>query len=60
MGYEPLPRAVDPELGPVKLCRMCGEWWPDDAEFFKPYNPYRCYACLLEDIRKRHRQRKTA
>ena len=25
---------TDPELGPVRRCSMCGEWWPMDEEFF--------------------------
>lgn len=25
---------VDPELGPEKLCAVCGEWWPLDDEFW--------------------------
>ncbi len=25
---------VDPELGPVRYCARCNEWWPQDAEFF--------------------------
>ncbi len=24
----------DPELGPEKLCSVCGEWWPLDEEFW--------------------------
>lgn len=24
----------DVELGPVKRCPKCGEWWPADREFF--------------------------
>lgn len=24
----------DPELGPVKFCTYCGEWWPLDHEFW--------------------------
>jgi hypothetical protein len=24
----------DPELGPMRFCRRCNEWWPDDREFW--------------------------
>ena len=24
----------DPDLGPVRYCRRCEEWWPMDAEFW--------------------------
>ena len=24
----------DPELGRERLCRTCGEWWPEDDEFY--------------------------
>lgn len=30
---EPLTR-VDVELGPVRWCGTCAEWWPDDEEFW--------------------------
>jgi hypothetical protein len=34
----------DPELGPVRRCRSCKEFWPDDVEFYDPR--YRiCRAC---------------
>lgn len=26
--------ALDDELGPVRYCRRCDEWWPQDAEFW--------------------------
>ena len=26
---------IDPELGPVRTCRKCGEEWPLDEEFFE-------------------------
>lgn len=26
--------ALDDELGPVRYCRRCEEWWPQDAEFW--------------------------
>jgi hypothetical protein len=25
---------IDPEIGPVRYCRHCDEWWPQDAEFW--------------------------
>jgi hypothetical protein len=25
---------IDPDLGPVRFCARCGEWWPQDAEFW--------------------------
>jgi hypothetical protein len=29
------PDPLEEELcGPLRYCRKCGEWWPDDAEFF--------------------------
>ena len=26
--------AVEDDLGPVRLCRRCDEWWPLDREFW--------------------------
>ncbi len=26
--------ADDPDLGPVRYCARCDEWWPQDAEFW--------------------------
>lgn len=26
--------AVDDELGPIRYCRRCDEWWPEDGEFW--------------------------
>ena len=26
--------AMDDDLGPVRYCRRCDEWWPMDAEFW--------------------------
>lgn len=28
------PVTRDPELGPMRWCRKCQEWWPDDWEFW--------------------------
>ena len=25
---------IDPDLGSVRYCSRCGEWWPQDAEFW--------------------------
>lgn len=25
---------MDDDLGPVRYCRRCDEWWPQDAEFW--------------------------
>lgn len=25
---------MDPEMGPERRCVRCGEWWPDDSEFW--------------------------
>jgi len=25
---------TDPDLGTVRYCRRCDDWWPMDAEFF--------------------------
>lgn len=30
----PSPTSIDPELGPIRRCPGCHEWWPDDDEFF--------------------------
>ena len=27
----------DPELGSVRWCKTCQEWWPDDEEFWQYY-----------------------
>lgn len=52
----PAPKAEDPELGTVKLCRTCDEWWPLDGDFWYrmglnsrwPYWSSRCRACWAE------------
>ena len=49
---------IETELGPERLCRGCGEWWPLDAEFWYFYlNPQgkrqvmgRCRACWSERV----------
>lgn len=41
------PRRVDPELGPVRRCRSCQEWWPDERTFYaKGYAT--CRACRAD------------
>lgn len=27
-------RVTDPEMGTLRRCPGCGEWWPEDREFF--------------------------
>lgn len=44
-------RSDDPELGPLRRCPRCEEWWPDDEEFFYVSGGKRhswCRACYLE------------
>lgn len=49
----PRPQAQirwDNDLGIVRLCRVCDEWWPADPEFFYlerrgPRSIARCRAC---------------
>ena len=57
MTPDPLERE-DPEIGLVRYCKRCGEWWPKDAEFFyfrgdngKPLGP--CRACHWDKKRER-------
>ena len=42
----------DPELGRVRLCLRCAEWWPLDGEFWyfdrKGYVMGHCKACWSE------------
>ena len=50
------------ELGTERRCNKCGEFWPDDAEFFflkkgQPVQPCKaCYYELPSVIAKRERQ----
>lgn len=54
-------RQVDPELGTVRRCPTCGEWWPDDAEFYYPNrNGWQCRACWSERHARQYRERKAA
>ena len=42
----------DPELGTVKRCRECKEWWPADRTFFRPrYGT--CRACQADKANER-------
>lgn len=36
--------AVDDELGVVRFCESCSEWWPADGEFYADDRPV-CRAC---------------
>jgi hypothetical protein len=46
------PMKVITELGNEKRCRVCGEYWPTDHEFFEPMRSsrdgltQRCIACI--------------
>jgi hypothetical protein len=35
-----------------RLCPSCGDWWPDDEEFYHPGQVI-CIACELEPIERR-------
>lgn len=45
--YPPRPVVVDDELGLMRYCVTCGEFWPDDDEFwlFTVRGYKRCRAC---------------
>lgn len=51
------------ELGPERCCSKCGDWWPDDAEFYyqsngKSRQPCKaCYAELPSVVAKAERRR---
>jgi len=36
---------LDPVLGVVRLGARCGEWWPDDEEFYRSRRAVICRAC---------------
>ena len=38
MTRRPSPVRIDPELGDVRRCPGCGEWWPDDDDFFYSFS----------------------
>lgn len=50
---------IDPELGTVRLCPRCDEWWPLDVEFWyrqrrnaDGFGPW-CKACVEDGKRVR-------
>ncbi|MDM8181279.1 hypothetical protein [Marinobacter salarius] len=53
------PKTKDTELGTERRCTRCGEYWPDDAEFFytkkgKTQQPCKaCYAHLPSRVARR-------
>ena len=59
----------DPELGPVRWCSGCADWWPLDDEFFyiqtrlstasRPFTTYQCRACHIDRMRRDHIRRGT-
>lgn len=56
----------DPELGLVRFCKGCREWWPYDGEFWHmkglglhPAWLPRCVACCAEYSAERRRMRQT-
>ncbi len=57
--------SIDPELGPMRYCRRCDEWWPDDAEFWVTwrstdgYIHHACRCCWRERNRA-YSQRRSA
>jgi hypothetical protein len=59
MRVKPPKHADDPELGRVRWCPRCAEYWPADLEFFyshgRGYLAAWCKACYLarrEDHKK--------
>jgi hypothetical protein len=49
----------DEYLGMMRYCFGCNEWWPTDAEFWRPQYPSRrawCRACTDEGRRKSWRE----
>jgi hypothetical protein len=49
--------SIDAELGRVKLCPKCREWWPADTEFYFPDRARNglqswCRACWSEHIQR--------
>lgn len=46
---------IDEELGLVRYCLGCEEWWPSDEDFWRPNRWYRravCRACHSESRRE--------
>lgn len=52
-------RAVDQDLGPVRFCTECREWWPDDEEFWA-HGHVSCLACDADRVQRRRRARAEA
>jgi len=46
---------LDEDGQPEKQCRICGEWWPADPEFYYP-DFAQCKACYLERKYARRRE----
>lgn len=61
MSFHP-PRLVgsDPELGPVRHCRTCDEWLPDDSEFWLTTSRgyLMCRACMADLQAARYQRHK--
>lgn len=45
-------RLVDAELGPVRFCSGCDEYWPEDGEFWSDESDV-CRACSTDAIERR-------
>lgn len=54
-----MERADDPDLGPVRWCAGCSEWWPDDSDFFAERSST-CRACDYERSTSRRERRLAA
>ena len=51
MGHAAPETRLDDELGLVRYCHGCDEWWPSDEDFWRPNNWSRralCNACVFE------------
>jgi hypothetical protein len=60
MGLMMQPPAEDAVLGALRRCPGCGDWWPDDEDFYSP-GARRCRACVYESTaRRRDRVREAA
>ena len=60
----PVPTALDPELGPVRWCAACQDWWPMDEEFWylrqRPWGmAFVCKGCA-RGARRRYEERRAA
>ena len=52
---------VDHDLGHVRYCPGCDDWWPVDDEFWFAPDDTLCRACVIERdprVRGRERQRR--